>query len=164
MERNRFSVAGSSSLADSSLLFVRVILAFVVAAHGAQKLLGWFGGYGFDGTIDFFTNTIGLPYFFALLIILTESVGMLVLAIGMGSRILAASVILIMIGAIATLHGQFGFFMNWSGNLGGEGFEYHLLVATLASVIVVNGSGKYSLDAYLQARFPGRNVLASLYS
>ena len=82
---------------------------------------------------------------------------------GILTRVAALGIFGIFIGMI-TYHFDYGFFMNWSGTNPGEGFEYHLLVATLASVIVVNGSGKYSLDAYLQARFPGRNVLASLYS
>ena len=153
----------SNKLTDLTLLLVRIILALVVAAHGAQKLFGWFGGYGFEGTMAFFTNTIGLPYVFALIAVLTESVGMLALALGLGSRVLSAIIILIMIGAIVTVHGQFGFFMNWNGTSGGEGFEFHLLVIALSSVITLNGAGRLSLDEYLRNRFPRRNALALLY-
>lgn len=96
---------------DITLLLARIFLAGIVFAHGAQKLLGWFAGYGFSATADYFVETIGLPYLFAVLIILAESVGMIVLALGLFSRILSASVILIMLGAIFTEHGQFGFFM-----------------------------------------------------
>jgi putative oxidoreductase len=131
---------------------VRVILAFVIAAHGSQKLLGWFGGYGFEGTMSFFTGVIGLPYIFSLLIILAESVGMMALLFGLFSRIISSSLILIMTGAIVTTHIQFGFFMNWSGVQAGEGFEFHLLVIALASVISINGGGSYSVDAAIRGK------------
>jgi putative oxidoreductase len=66
---------------DLTLLIVRIFLGSIIAAHGAQKLLGWFGGYGFEGTMGFFTDTVGLPYLIALLVILAESVGMVALAL-----------------------------------------------------------------------------------
>ena len=135
-----------------SLLLARVILGIVIAAHGAQKLFGWFGGFGFDGTMGFFTGTIGLPSIIAVLIILAESVGMVALIFGLFSRILSSAVILIMMGAIATTHGAFGFFLDWSGTQGGEGYEFHLLVIALASVISLNGAGSYSIDAAIKSR------------
>lgn len=135
-----------------SLLLARIILGTVIAAHGSQKLLGWFGGYGFDGTMGFFTEAIGLPPIAALLIILAESIGMVALIFGLFSRILSSALILIMAGAIATTHGAFGFFLNWSGTQGGEGYEFHLLVIALASVISLNGAGAYSIDAAIKSR------------
>lgn len=135
-----------------SLLLARVILGTVIAAHGSQKLLGWFGGFGFDGTMGFFTEAIGLPAIAALLIILAESIGMVALIFGLFSRILSSAIILIMAGAIATTHGAFGFFLNWSGTQGGEGYEFHLLVIALASVISLNGAGSYSIDAAIKSR------------
>lgn len=137
---------------DISLLIARVVIGVVVMAHGAQKLLGWFGGYGYAGTIDYFTQTIGIPYLFALLIILTESFGMIALVTGLFSRVLSAGVIFIMAGAIAAEHGKFGFFLNWSGSQGGEGFEYHLLVVALASIVVLGGPGTFSMDHVLSNR------------
>jgi putative oxidoreductase len=134
---------------DLTLLLSRVILGTVVLGHGVHKLLGWFGGYGFDGTMGFFTDTIGLPYIFGLLIIASETAGMLALILGFLGRFIALSLIVIMAGAIVTTHGQFGFFMNWSGNQGGEGYEFHLLVIALSTVTVLNGSGTYSLDQFL---------------
>lgn len=128
---------------------VRIFLGTVIAAHGAQKLLGWFGGYGFEGSIVFFTQTIGLPYLFAVVIILAESVGMVALILGLFGRFMAASLIIIMLGAIFAVQGQFGFFMNWFGNQGGEGIEFSLLTITLASVVLLNGSGIYSIDDVL---------------
>ena len=132
---------------DYTLLLLRLLLGMVVGAHGAQKLLGWFGGYGFDGTMGFFTGTIGLPYLFALGIILIESLGMVALALGLLSRFISGSLIVIMIGAILTTHGQHGFFMNWSGTQAGEGFKFHLLAIALSTVIMINGAGALSLDA-----------------
>lgn len=137
---------------DYTLLFVRLLLATTVAAHGAQKLLGWFGGYGFTGTMGFFTETIGLPYVLALAIILAESVGMVALALGIASRFLSASIISIMIGAIVTTHFQHGFFMNWFGAQTGEGFEYHLLVIGLAAILTIHGAGSLSVDYLLSKR------------
>ena len=138
---------------DTCLLLVRISLGIVVAAHGAQKLLGWFDGYGFNGTMHFFTNTIGLPYTLGVLIILIESLGMIALMTGLFNRLIAGSLIIIMLGAIFTTHGQFGFFMNWSGNQIGEGFEFHLLAIGLSAVILINGGGAYSLGHILIRKY-----------
>lgn len=137
---------------DLTLALTRVILAFVMTAHGAQKLFGWFGGYGFDGTMNFFTTTIGLPYVLGVLIILTETIGMLALAAGLFSRVLAGATIVIMLGAIFSLHLSNGFFMNWGGTLAGEGYEYHLIMIGLALPTVVQGGGFLSLDQFVFRR------------
>lgn len=131
-----------------TLLTSRVIVGIVVLSHGVQKLFGWFGGYGFDGTMAFFTETVGIPYGFGLAIIGTETLGMVALIAGFFSRYLGVSVIVIMVGAILTTHVQNGFFMNWSGTASGEGYEFHVLLITLALATVINGSGVYSLDHY----------------
>ena len=131
---------------DLTLLFTRLLLAVVIFGHGAQKLLGWFGGYGFEGTVGYFTGTVGLPYFLAVLIILAESLGMIALALGVFSRFIAGSVIAIMLGAMFITHAQYGFYMNWFGTQRGEGIEYHLLVIGLSAIIVANGAGAFSLD------------------
>ena len=134
---------------DLSLLITRIGLGIVVAAHGAQKLFGWFGGYGYDGTVEFFTGVIGLPYLLAVGIILLESVGMIALVVGAFTRVLSSALILIMLGAIFTTHASNGFFMNWSGTQAGEGYEFHLLVLALSTVLTLNGAGAYSLDKLL---------------
>jgi putative oxidoreductase len=143
---------------DYTLLFVRILLAAVVAAHGSQKLFGWFGGFGFEGTMGFFTQTVGLPYVLALGIVLAETLGMIALALGAFSRFFSLSIIGIMLGAIVTTHGQFGFFMNWFGAQGGEGFEFHLLVIGLSAVIGVHGGGALSVDALLSKRNTAKNT------
>jgi putative oxidoreductase len=143
---------------NTTLLVTRVSVSVIVLAHGVQKLFGWFNGYGFEGTMGFFTGTIGLPYIIALAVIVIESFGMLALALGLFGRFFAASLIIVMLGAIITVHGQYGFFMNWGGNLPGEGFEFHILVIALSAVTLINGSGAYSLDRLLFSGRPSASV------
>jgi len=140
---------------DESLatLFQRVLLATVVAGHGAQKLFGWFGGYGFDGTVQYFTGSIGIPTAMAVLIIVMETAGMFALAAGFLTRLLAAGTSLVMLGAIAFEHGKVGFFLNWGGVAGrGEGYEFHLLALALSIPLVATGAGAWSLDRRIARR------------
>lgn len=130
-------------------LVLRVVLGLVMFAHGAQKLLGWFGGNGFSGTMGFFTNVMHLPWLIAFLVIIGESVGSLALIVGLLTRFTAASFIVIMLGAIAMSHWPVGFFMNWFGNQQGEGFEYHLLVIGMSAALLIVGGGKWSVDALI---------------
>lgn len=132
-----------------SLLVARLALGLVVGAHGAQKLFGWFGGFGFEGTMGFFTESIGLPYLLSLTIIILESVGMIALMAGLLTRVISASLIIIMIGAIFSTHLDNGFFMNWMGSQSGEGYEFHLLAIALSAVLTINGAGVYSFDYLL---------------
>jgi len=131
---------------DYTGLILRLTIALVLFPHGAQKLLGWFGGYGFIGTMQFFTDTRGLPWLVGFLVIIIEFFGSLLLLLGMGSRILAAAVAGLSIGIILTSHLQYGFFMNWFGNQKGEGYEYFLLLIGLSIALLINGSGKLSVD------------------
>lgn len=129
-------------------LILRVAVGGVIFAHGAQKLLGWFGGNGFDGTMGFFTNVMHLPWIVAFLVIIGESIGSLGLIAGFLTRFTAASFIVIMLGAIQ-VHWAQGFFMNWFGQQQGEGFEYHLLVIAMSLALLVVGGGKWSLDGLI---------------
>lgn len=138
---------------DSRLVtFQRLVLATVIGAHGAQKLLGWFGGYGFDGTIHWFTHDMGTPAFMALLVILSDSLGMVALAAGFATRFVAAGAAATMAGAIFLLHAQNGFFMNWAGTNAGEGFELHILALGLAIPLIATGGGAFSLDGVIARR------------
>lgn len=128
---------------------IRIALGGVMLPHGAQKLLGWFGGYGFEGTMGYLTQQVGLPWIVALIVILLESLGALALILGVGARYIAAGYIGLMVGAIFTAHLKFGFFMNWSGQQGGEGFEFHILMIAMAAALLASGAGKWSLDAHL---------------
>jgi putative oxidoreductase len=142
-------VMKTHSRLDIALVLVRITLGVVVGGHGVQKLLGWFGGFGYAGTMQFFTEVIGLPALLAFLIIVAETLGMVALISGFMTRLISASLIIIMAGAIITTHAQNGFFMNWLGSQAGEGFEFHLLVIALALVTLINGAGAYALDRLL---------------
>ena len=134
------------------MFIVRVTLAIVIFAHGAQKLLGWFGGQGFTGTIGFFSTSMGLPWLIAFLVIIGESIRSLSLLAGFLTRFVAASYILIMLGAVAMVHWPNGFFMNWFGQQQGEGFEYHLLIIGMSVALLLEGGGAWSVD-HLIARW-----------
>lgn len=118
--------------------------------HGLQKTLGWFGGYGFNGTMGWLTGTVGAPWIFALLAVLAESVGALMLIVGFGTRVAALGVGGVMTVA-TTMHWANGFFMNWTGSQKGEGFEYHLLALGMVVALLVAGGGKWSVDRLLKS-------------
>lgn len=130
----------------------RVVLGLVILPHGLQKTVGLFGGYGFSGTMGFLTGTVGLPYVVALTVVLAESVGALALVAGAASRVAAAGIAAVMIGATLTTHLPNGFFMNWFGGQAGEGFEFHLLALGLAAIVLVNGGGRGSVDGHVAGR------------
>jgi putative oxidoreductase len=133
----------------------RVAVGLILFPHGAQHVLGWFGGYGFHGTLGWMTGTLGFPAVLAVLALVTEITAPVALILGLGGRVAAIGVIGLMVGAIST-HLANGFFMNWFGSLpaGSEGFEYHLLVIALAGVVVLGGSGVWSLDQLLGRERP----------
>lgn len=137
---------------DWGAFIARIFLGIVILPHGLQKLLGMFGGYGFTATVEYFSST-GIPVVIGALIILAESIGMLLLLLGFVSRISAAAMAVIMLGAIFMAHAQFGFFMNWFGSQAGEGFEYHLLALGLSLVVLVRGGGKWALDSEISKKF-----------
>lgn len=134
---------------SSAPLIARVILGLVMFPHGAQKMLGWFGGHGFSATMNFFTGTMQIPAAFAFLAILAEFAGALGLIVGLFSRVAALGIASVMAVAILISHAAHGFFMNWSGSQGGEGFEYHLLALGLALIVMIHGGGKASLDSLI---------------
>jgi len=133
-------------------LILRLTLGIVMLPHGAQKVLGWFGGFGFDGTMGFFTQTLGLPWIIAFLVIIGEFFGSLGLLVGFLTRFSAASIGVIMLGAITIVHLRNGFFMNWSGRQAGEGYEYHLLVLGIAIALTIIGAGRWSVDQQIEQR------------
>jgi putative oxidoreductase len=131
---------------DFVLTIVRLALGVTFFMHGAQKMLGWFGGYGFHATMGTFTHYLGIPAPLAFLAICAEFFGGLGLLVGLLSRIAALGIIVNMLVAIATVHHVNGFFMNWTGQQKGEGFEFHILAIALAIVVLVKGSGAVSID------------------
>lgn len=130
-------------------LVLRLALGCVIWMHGAQKLLGIFGGYGFSGTMDFFTKTMGLPWIIALLVILGEFFGGIGLILGIGTRFFALYTGIILLFAMFLVHWENGFFMNWFGNQKGEGIEFFILFLSISVTLILNGGGKYSLDSFL---------------
>ena len=127
-------------------LLTRVGLGLLILPHGLQKAFGLFGGYGFTGTMGYFTEFIKIPWLLGAFIIFTELVGSFLLIAGLAVRCWAVIIIAIMIGTIVTVHGANGFFMDWGGILKGEGYEYHLAIIILALVLIMNGAGRFSLD------------------
>src|ERR1700679_3689731 len=122
---------------STAITILRLVLGVLFFAHGAQKMLGWFGGYGFSGTMGFFTGAMHIPAPLAFLAILAEFFGGLGLIFGFLTRIAAFGIAINMLVAIAKVHSKFGLFMNWNGTQKGEGFEYHLLVIAMAAFLMI---------------------------
>lgn len=137
---------------DYGALVGRLALAAAIFPHGAQKVLGWFGGHGFSGTMGFFTQQMGLPAPLAFLAIAAEFLGPIALVGGLFGRVAAFGILVTMAVAAATVHLSNGFFMNWFGQQKGEGIEYFILAVGLALVVIIKGSGAWSLDRLVAGR------------
>ena len=137
-------------------LFIRLALGIVLFPHGAQKLLGWFGGYGYSGTMGFLTGQAHLPWILAFLVIIIEFFGALFLVFGFLTRLAAFAIFVNFLGILYTSHLNNGFFMNWNVAANKpEGFEYHILVLGIAIGLMISGGGKWSIDAFLGRRTSG---------
>src|ERR1700724_3412572 len=135
---------------------LRLVLGVVFFAHGAQKLLGWFGGFGFPGTMNLITNMMHIPAPLAFVAIAAEFFGGIGLILGFLTRIAAFGIGVNMLVAIMTVHHTFGFFMNWAGTQKGEGFEFHLLVLAMVAFLMIRGGGAFSIDRLLTVSAPSR--------
>jgi len=136
---------------DIATTLVRLMVGIIFFAHGAQKMVGWFGGYGFTGTMGFFTGVMHIPALLAFLAIAAEFFGGLGLIFGLFTRVAAFGVFCNMVVAVAMVHRQFGFFMNWTGAQKGEGYEYHLLALAVTAFLMVRGAGAASADRLLSS-------------
>jgi putative oxidoreductase len=136
---------------DFAITILRLVLGLVFFAHGAQKTLGWFGGYGFSATMGFFTQQAHIPAVFAFLAICAEFLGGIGLLLGLLGRVAAFGICCNMVVAIAMVHRHFGLFANWYGTQKGEGYEYHLLAIGIALAIMIKGSGAFSVDRALSS-------------
>ena len=136
---------------DFALTVLRLAAGVVFFAHGSQKVLGWFGGYGFSATMGFFTNGMHIPAPFAFLAICAEFLGGIGLLLGFLSRIAAFGIACDMLAAVYMVHRHIGFFANWYGNQKGEGYEYHILAIAIALAIMIKGSGALSVDRSLSS-------------
>src|SRR3984957_2088580 len=141
---------------------LRLTLGAVFFVHGAQKMLGWFGGFGFQGTMGFFTNLMHVPAPLALLAISAEFFGGIGLIFGILTRIAALGIGVNMVVAILTVHRAFGFFMNWTGTQKGEGFEFHVLVLAIVSYLMIRGAGAFSVDRVLTVAGGSRHAESQL--
>lgn len=131
---------------SAALFFSRLALALVMFPHGAQKVLGWYGGSGYEKTIELFTTKMNFPLGLVIVFLIAEFVGSICLIAGFFTRVFAFA-----IGASLALcaymnHLKNGFFMNWFGTQSGEGFEFHILAVGIALALVIGGGGAFSLD------------------
>jgi putative oxidoreductase len=136
---------------DIATTILRLVLGVVFFAHGAQKMLGWFGGYGFSGTMGFFTGVMHIPAPFAFLAIAAEFFGGLGLIFGLLTRVASFGIFCNMVVAVAMIHHQFGFFVNWTGAQKGEGYEYHVLALAITVFLMIRGGGAASVDRLLSS-------------
>lgn len=136
---------------DGSLsgTILRVALGAAMLPHGAQKLLGLFGGAGFNASMKWFESNFHVPAYLALAAILAESVGAVALVAGFFTRLAALAVAVDMAVAVYLVHWKIGFFMNWMGNQKGEGFEYHILAIAIGLALTIKGGGRWSVDRAL---------------
>jgi putative oxidoreductase len=141
---------------DIATTILRLVLGVIFFAHGAQKMLGWFGGYGFTGTMGFFTGVLHVPAVFAFLAIAAEFFGGLGLIFGLLTRVASFGIFCNMIVAVALVHGRFGFFMNWTGAQKGEGYEYHLILLAALTFLMTRGAGAASVDRLLSSSASNR--------
>lgn len=145
----------NQNLISVALLIARLTLGVVLFAHGAQKVFGWFGGYGISGTAGYFQKTLGAPVMLAYIGVFAELVASILLLFGASTGLVALIVIAQMLAAIYLSHAKDGFFMNYFGQLpsGHEGFEYNLVLIGVALILFFAGAGRYSLDAKWELDF-----------
>ena len=141
--------------ADWIVGIARIVLGIIFFGHGAQKMLGWYGGPGLASSMRTFTEQLHFPSTLAFLVIAGELFSGIGLIVGLFSRIAALIIALTMVGAIATVHFRFGLFLNWFGSQKGHGIEYHLLAIALALVVVVKGAGAFSVDRLVYEHISG---------
>ncbi|MGH9435135.1 MAG: DoxX family protein [Terriglobia bacterium] len=139
---------------DAILTIMRLALGVVFFAHGAGKMLGWWGGVGFTNTMGFFTHYMHIPAPFAVLAICAEFFGGLGLIVGFLTRIAALGLFCDMLVALFLVHVHNGFFMNWNGTKHAEGFEFHILALALIFAVLIRGAGALSFDYLISRRRP----------
>ena len=146
---------------DWTLTLARIVLCVVLFAHGAQKLLGWFGGYGLRATLSTFRDQLGIPVVFACVAIAAEFFGGLGLIAGLFTRVAALGIAVTIFVAMLMVHLRYGFFINWFGDKPGHGIEYHLVVIALAIIVMIQGAGALSFDLALSRDLAGSDNFAS---
>jgi putative oxidoreductase len=145
---------------DWVIAIARIALGVVFFAHGAQKMLGWFGGTGLQTTVRIFREHLHIPAPLAVLAVAAEFLGGLGLIVGLFSRVAALSIAAVMCVALFAVHRKFGFFMDWYGDKRGHGIEYHILVLALAMLVIFKGAGALSLDQVLSRHLGALNSVS----
>lgn len=133
--------------ADRADLILRIALGVVFFAHGSQKVLGWFGGYGWAGTLGFFQQALGIPPFWAGLSFLAELLGGILILLGLLTRPAALSIAVTMFVAGMKVGLPNGFFLDTQGPK--DGVEYVFVLLLIAVYFIIKGAGKISLDAVI---------------
>ena len=134
-----------------SLLILRAALGIIFFAHGSQKLLGWYGGYGYDATVQFFGQALGIPPALATMAIIAEFFGGIMVFLGLFTRIGAALIAITMAVALFTVHLPQGFFIA-----GGKvGYEFVFALLMMSLYLVINGAGELSLDKAIRQKAGG---------
>jgi putative oxidoreductase len=134
-----------------SMLVVRLGAGIVFFAHGAQKVFGWFGGPGLKATIQTFQQYMKIPPAATVLAAFIECFGGLALIVGLLVRPAALGLIVVMLVAVANVHWQHGFFINFSGTPGkGHGFEFNFVLLMMLLAVLVAGAGVLSIDRALR--------------
>jgi putative oxidoreductase len=147
--KNILELDNSQTTHDLIALLSRLTIGIVLFPHGAQKLLGWWNGYGYDGTMHYFTHIVGIPYEVGFLVIMIEFFGPILLVLGLWTRVAAAAIMVVMIGVIISVQHQY-FFMDWFRNQQGEGMEFFFLMIGLCLVSILNGGGKFAASHFLK--------------
>ena len=144
---------------DRVIAFLRIVLAIVVFPHGAQKMLGWFGGFGPSGTLGFLTTQMHIPAPIAMLVFVGEFFAPIALFFGLLGRLSALAIAIDFLVVTFKAHIQNGFFMNWGGQQKGEGVEMFILLIAMAIALVIRGSGAWSIDRLLVKDNPPSRAL-----
>jgi putative oxidoreductase len=129
-------------------LFIRLALGVVIFPHGAQKVFGWFGGEGIQKTLQTFAS-MGFPTWSTACLMVVETLGAVLLVGGFLTRLWALGIGVSLSICMYLYHLPHGFFMNWSSQQKGEGFEYHLLALGICIALLIRGGGALSVDRSL---------------
>ena len=133
-----------------SRLVVRLALGIVFFAHGSQKVFGWFGGHGLKATIQMFQQYLKVPPAATVLVAFIECFGGLAMLVGFLARPAALGLVVVMLVAIAKVHGRNGFFLNMMMTPGkGHGYEFNLVLIAMALSILIGGAGVLSIDGLI---------------
>jgi putative oxidoreductase len=135
---------------DYAWTFLRIIAGLIIFPYGMQKLFGWFGGPGIDGTLEDLDSR-RIPRGIAWLIIIGQSFGSFAILSGFLSRVAAGGLFVIFIGALI-VHSRDGWMMNWYGRKSGEGIEYFIMLLSLLLLIILKGAGALSVDLWLMRK------------